>query len=189
MVDVSEAAVLNATGEGWDHWFAIQDGYPALDHAARVKRLLEESGDAVSHWWAQSIVVEWERSRGVRVEGQSCKGDFQVSCSKTMPGTAADCFAAVVATPFLGPAHWSEGAAWEHDGARIEVRRVDPGKMLRWFWQENGTQSTVAVDFWPGSAGKTQVRFGHSGLQSLEERERFRSLWKTALDAIAATQS
>lgn len=193
-----DTAVRKATGDGWDHWFAIHDSYPDLDHKERVKRFWSEHGDgvgmdgsigerkgAVSGWWSQMITVEWEKARGKRVEGETSAGDFQVTCSKTVAWDADECFERAVSTPFLDGADWTEGATWQNAEASIEVRRVDPGKIIRWFWHDADGKSTVTLDFWPSANGeKTQIRFSHAQLASLEARDRYRARWKDALAMI-----
>ena len=175
----SDDAVRKATGHGWQHWFRILDGLgPDLDHTERAKRLAAAAPD-VPGWWVQGITVEYERERGLRKFGQSSKGDFQVSVSKTVPWTAAECYRRVVATPLLANAEWTEGATWNTDGGRVEVRRAD-GKMLRWFWFDADGKSTVVVDFVAGE-GKTQIVVGHSGLASAPARDLYRAKWKEAL--------
>lgn len=189
MADVSDAAIRKATGRGRDHWFAILDRHPDhLDHTARVKRLhAEPDAESLSGWWMQSLVVEWEKARGHRVEGQSCAGDFQVSCSKTVPWSADECFERVVSTPWLHGADWTEGATWETDGGRVEVRRVQPGKQVRFFWFDADGKSTVVISFWPNAKGdKQQIIIGHSQLPSLEARDAYRARWKSALAHITA---
>ncbi len=195
MPSTSDDAVRKATGHGWDHWFAIHDAYPDLDHTQRAKRFWQEHGDgttvtgtpaqgSINGWWAQMITVEWEKERGKRVEGQSCAGDFQVSCSKTVPWNVDEAWERVLSTPFLKGADWTEGASWDTDGGRVEVRRADPGKMLRWFWHDGDGKSTVEVSF-IAKGDKSSIVFRHHGLASAEAKEAYRGRWKDALAAIA----
>ena len=178
----SDDAVRKATGQGWDHWFRTLDSFGQdLGHTERAKQLAAAAPE-VPGWWVQGITVEYERERGLRKFGQASKGDFQVSVSKTAPWTAAECYRRVVATPLLANAEWTEGATWNTDGGRVEVRRAD-GKMLRWFWFDADGKSTVVVDFVAGE-GKTQIVVGHSGLASAAARDLYRAKWKEALGQV-----
>ncbi len=181
--DIDDEAVRKATGHGWDHWLALHDALAANDHTARVKRFQADHPE-VGTWWAQMITVEWERRRGHRVVGQSCDGDFQVSCSKTVPWTLDETWDHIVSTPFVPGADWRPGAAWEVDGIGIEVRRVDPGQMLRWFWHDTDGKSTVEIHF-QDKGDKTTFTIRHHGLASAEARERYRRHWKASLELIA----
>lgn len=182
-VDIADAAVKKATGADWATWMERLQPHHDLDHTARVKALVAQWPD-VDLWWAQMVIVEYERRHGLRVVGQTCAGDFQVSCSKTMPWDAAECLERIVTTPFLPGADWTEGAVWEADGAKVQVRRVDE-KVVRWFWFDDDGKSTVTVGTWPSKTGdKTQITFHHSELASLEAREHYRAKWKAALAMI-----
>ncbi len=180
---ISGQAVLRGTGHDWDHWFGIIDGFgPLPDHTARAARLAEAVPD-LRGWWVQEIVVQYERKRGLRVEGQSSRGDFQVTCSKTLYVDLDEAWEKLVTTPFLGPVDWTVGVETEVPGGRIEVRRVTPGKMLRWFWFDDSGKSTVEVDF-QAKDGRTAIRFMHSGLPSKEALVAHRARWKEALEAL-----
>lgn len=182
----SDDAVRNATGQGWDHWFRILDGFDAdLDHTARAKAL-SEAAPTLSGWWMQGITVEYERERGLRQFGESSTGGFQVSCSKTVESSAEASFERVVAAPWLPGADWTEGAQWDTDGGRVEVRIVKPGKQLRFWWFDEAGKSTVIVAFVATKAGKTQIVIAHEGLPSAEAREAYRERWKVALDLLVA---
>lgn len=182
--DYSDEAVQKATGHGRDHWYTILDAYGDVDHRERAKRLSEDAPE-LSGWWVQMITVDYERARGLREVGQSSSGDYQVSCSKTVPWSPDECFERVVSTPWLPGADWNEGAEWETDGGRVKVRIVEPGKQLRFWWYDGDGKSTVVVSFWPNAKGnKQQIIFGHSGLASKEALELYRARWKAALAQI-----
>ncbi len=181
---ISRQAIVKATGHDWPHWFEMIDGFgPLPDHTARTERLAAEVPD-LRGWWVQAIVVQFERKRGLRVVGQSSQGDFQVTCSKTLYVPLQQAWEKLVTTPFLGAVEWKEGAEFEVPGARIEVRRVTPGKMLRWFWFDDEGKSTVEVDF-QAKDDRTAVRFMHSGLPSKASLEPHRARWKEALTQLA----
>lgn len=182
-VEISDAAVERATGADWATWMERLKPWHDMDHTARVKALHAAHPD-VDAWWGQMLAVEYERRAGLREVGQSCAGDYQVSCSKTVDWSRNECLERALSTPFLHGADWTTGATWESDGGRAIVRRVDD-KMVRWFWYDADGQSTVELDFWPNSTGdRMQIRFAHAGLASREARERYRKKWKAALDQI-----
>jgi hypothetical protein len=183
---ITNDAVEVATGAVWKTWMERLAPQHELDHPARVKWLQANYADT-PNWWQQSIAIEYERQNGLRVVGQSCAGDFQVTCSKTMPWTRGQCFDAVLSTPFMQGAKWEVGAQWDTAGVAVEVRRIDQ-EAICWFWFDEDGKSIVTVDFWPNKSGeKMQIRFDHSGLASQDARSKYRAQWKAALEQICAT--
>ncbi len=65
---ISEEAVRDKTGKGWEEWYAILDrwGAPEKGHTASAKYLRE--AHAVGPWWAQAVTVRYEWERGLRAE-------------------------------------------------------------------------------------------------------------------------
>lgn len=181
--DISDEAIFRATGRHRGAWHDIIESSGGEHHAQRAERLGEQHTE-LSGWWVQMLVVDYERAKGLREVGETSRG-FQVSTSKTLYGDPYTLFERIVATPFLPGACWEEGAAWKVEGARVEVRRVRPGKLLRWIW-DDGHASTVVLDLWPRSGERTQVRFTHSNLEGQMAREAFRERWRVALDKISA---
>jgi hypothetical protein len=59
---MSERALADATGHGWDHWFGLLDewGGAAHPHKEIARWLMDEQG--VAGWWSQSITVGYERA-------------------------------------------------------------------------------------------------------------------------------
>ena len=64
--EMSNEAVVAATGRGWDEWCDLIDGWPGHTegHSAIARHLQDELG--VDGWWAQTVTVGWERITGVR---------------------------------------------------------------------------------------------------------------------------
>jgi hypothetical protein len=80
---MSERALADATGHGWDHWFGLLDewGGAAHSHKEIARWLMDEQG--VAGWWSQSITVGYERARGLRAPGQRPDG-WSITASKTV---------------------------------------------------------------------------------------------------------
>jgi hypothetical protein len=80
---MSERALADATGHGWDHWFGVLDerGGAAHPHKEIARWLMDEQG--VAGWWSQSITVGYERARGLRAPGQRPDG-WSITASKTV---------------------------------------------------------------------------------------------------------
>lgn len=168
---ISSEAVRRATGKGLSAWFERLDGQDATGHAAFVRCLRE---DGVSAWWSQSIAVAYEQAQGLRVEGQTGKGDFQASVERTLQ--------TVLTTPWLGAtAVWKEGVTFpDTEGARVTVRTLRPGSRLR-FWRAVPDRRIVEVGL-AAHGDRSILRFMESGMASLEERETSKARWRRALD-------
>lgn len=176
--------VHRATGQDMEHWFRLLDAWGEADHAARARRLQDETD--VTPWWCQGIVVAYEQARGMRVAGQTSRGDFQSSVQRTLPAAPGTVWQALMATPWLAPsATWREGASFrEADGAVVAVRSVRPGARIR-FWRDVPDRRIVEVTLTPSGA-RTTLRCTESRLASLDERDASRARWRRALDAVEA---
>jgi hypothetical protein len=82
--DVSDDAIRENTGRGWDEWVELVDAGPGrgAGHTAIAAWVGEHPG--VSGWWAQSVTVGYERITGLRVPGQRPDGTFSVSRSRLL---------------------------------------------------------------------------------------------------------
>ena len=67
---MSDDAIRERTGRGWDEWFALLDAWEAASrpHPDVARWLRDEHG--VDGWSAQSVTVGYERARGLRAPGQ-----------------------------------------------------------------------------------------------------------------------
>src|SRR5215470_14073723 len=92
----SEDAVRAATGRGWDEWGEVLDAWGARGHSHGeiVGWLVDEQG--VGSWWAQTVTVGYERSRGMRPRNGGRDGLFTVSASRTVEVPVGELYRAVV---------------------------------------------------------------------------------------------
>ena len=125
--------MIEATGHGWDHWFAALDEWGAREqsHTQIARWLRDEHG--VPGWYSQSISVSYERARGMRAVGEGVNG-FTVSVSRTVDATAEELFAA-----------FDDSDARERwlPGAELSVRTTTPPRLARYDW--GGGPSKVVV--------------------------------------------
>lgn len=191
---ISDAAVRNATGKGWDAWFALLDGEGAetLPHK-QIARLLYDKGYIENGWWCQMVTVEYERARGKRVLGGTESAGFQIGVQKTLPLSAERAWDLITqpeglalwlgAVPCL---RWEKGATYETpEGTRGEMRSFTAGKHLRLTWQppDFPAPSTLQVSLEP-SGTKTAVRFHQEKLASAGAREQMRTHWREVLQKL-----
>ena len=72
---MSDDAVREATGRGWDEWVALIEEWGGHgDGHGAIARWVEEQG--VDGWWAQTVTVGFERITGIRLPHQMADGTF-----------------------------------------------------------------------------------------------------------------
>jgi hypothetical protein len=186
---LSEKAVLEKTGHGYDHWFAVLDAYGSMKgHTAFVEHL--NSAHGVPGWHAQGIVVAYERVRGLRVMNQSCDGTFQVTVSKAVPaavGAVADALAdpkrrrVWLAGADTALVRTLEGAFTGPRPKAVRVKSADLAT-LRYKWDA----TTIDIRITSKKGGGATIAIGNIDLPDAASVEPRRAQWKAALDALKA---
>ena len=173
----STAAVAAATGRSWEDWVELLDreGARELKHTAIARLTLQHMPESMEQreWWAQHAAVAYEQHTGLRVPGQSCDGDFQLSTSKTVAGDKDAALQAWVALV---------GNREEFGGVEIEAEPSTSSTEEWRYWRvplADGTR--VALNFSDKAGGKCSVGVVHSKLDSAEAIEYWRPVWKELL--------
>jgi uncharacterized protein YndB with AHSA1/START domain len=191
--NITEQAVLKATGWTWDEWFALLDkeGAQELDHKG-ITKVLREEGQLKSGWWQQMVTVEYERARGLRKMGETAKG-FEVTIRRTFevsPKRAWDVLMKPIGQKawleVMKPLKFVKGEAYETtDGTTGEIRTVRPGSHVRLTWRPMGwtEASTLQVSV-INTARVAVIVFQHEQLPSQRDRENVRKHWGGVLDAL-----
>jgi hypothetical protein len=171
--EVSDVAVLEATGRRWDDWFRLLDDRGLEDFSHRETARWLVSTHQVDGWWAQSITVGYERARGLRKPHQTSEG-FEVSVSKTLP-VPADALWAAVADPTLR-------ADWVGDLV-LEERTLRASRYARFEVPRDGTRVLMSVD--PKGDAKSTLTVTHARLSDGDAVEARRALWRERLAVLA----
>ena len=89
---IGTAAVQRATTRTWEEWLVTldEDGMKGKAHVDVVKHLVQQHG--LTSWWSQMVCVGYEQARGQRVVHEKATGDFEISVSRTLEGTASEVF-------------------------------------------------------------------------------------------------
>lgn len=175
LLGCSDAAVSKASSHGWTHWLAVLDrfGVRTKGHAAAATHLSEDHGcDA---WWAQMIVVGYERVRGLRDVREKSDG-YSATASRTISADTGRVFDALE-IPALA-------AKWLPQG--VVVHKVTRPKSARLTWTDGGkTLSIWASQKRDKSGGfKTTVQIQHDKLLTEAACQRMRRLWAERMDAL-----
>jgi uncharacterized protein YndB with AHSA1/START domain len=171
---VSDQAVLNATGKGWDQWFKVIDGFGGQEktHPDIARYLAEEQG--LSGWWSQMVTVAYEQARGLRIPHQ--KGDtFEISKSKT--------FAVPIGRLYKAWSDPEQRTRWLPDHP-IQIRKATPEKSMRITWSDQETG--LNVYFYNKGLSKSQVNVQHVKLSDPSQAEEKKAFWAAALKRLQA---
>lgn len=171
LAGTSDATIAAKTGHSWAEWVELLDraGAPELGHTKTARLVHEAHG--VPGWWSQTVVVGYERIRGLREKGQRLDGSFEVTKSKTYPAPLAELWIA-----FVRCERWL-------DGAKLRMSKATKPKVMRMRW-EDGTP--VEAYFTSAGAGKSRVQVAHRKLASRAEAERLKTFWSAALARLGA---
>jgi uncharacterized protein YndB with AHSA1/START domain len=189
---VSAEAVRKATGKSWDEWFTLLDkfGGPAKGRKAINEFLY--SKHKVDAWWTTTLVVEYEKARKVTEKDGHAKG-YTICATKAIKAKPQELFEAFAKPATL--AKWfgagtkmdfREGGAFSNpDGNRGQMKKINPGKVLRFTWEgeQHAPVEMVEVKFQPSGA-KCTVMITHDRLQSRETADGMRAAWGAALDTL-----
>jgi hypothetical protein len=172
LAGMSDAIITEKSGRSWKQWVKTldADGAEQMKHrdiAALVSRKYE-----VGPWWTQSVVVGYERIKGLRARGQRRDGTYEANKSRT--------FSVPVATLFDAWANEKTRKRWLRD-ARVKVRTATKPKSMRLDW---GDGTIIAVGFLAKGASKSAVAVSHPKLPDKETAERLKQYWTEQLDTL-----
>ncbi|HWS57036.1 MAG TPA: hypothetical protein VN257_00725 [Actinotalea sp.] len=168
---VGETVVRTRTGRSRAEWFALLDIAGAADwtHGVVARWLVDQGVDG---WWAQSLTVGYEQSRGRRTPGQRPDGTFEVSTSVTLR-TAPDRALALLTDPELR-GRWLDVVP---EVRTSSVRRV------HWTWADG---SRVTVHLYPVQPDRVRVSVQHHRLPDGEHLAELKAYWTARLAALKA---
>jgi Domain of unknown function (DUF4287) len=169
---MSDEAIRQRTGRGWEEWFELLDaaGAGEWSHREIARWLAGEHG--IDGWSAQAVTVSYERARGGRAVGEHPEG-FAITASKTAAVPVERLFDAFVDA--------SVRKRWLPDG-RLRERTATRPKSARFDWADGKTR--VIVGFEAKGAAKSTVALEHSRLADAEEAERTKAYWRDRLAAL-----
>jgi uncharacterized protein YndB with AHSA1/START domain len=170
---VSDQAIRQNTGKGWQEWFAILDAWGGTSHSHReiVEYLHREHG--IPGWYTQSVTVGYERARGMRALHQGLDGFFVVTVSKTVAVDIGRLFDA-----FVVP---RQRKRWL-DAGTLRVRTTQPKKSARFDFRDGNTRAVVF--FIAKGRGKSTVAVSHERLPDADAVAEMRAFWKERLAAL-----
>ena len=187
---VSSASVHKGTGRTWDQWIALLDkaGASGWTHQEIVAYLKKKH--RLTPWWQQGVTTGYEVATGRREQGQSLKGEYQVTCTASL-SIGAKAAWKLISSPeglgcwlrplsdFLAPKQ-----VFESEGGIFgEVRTMKAGRQVRIRWQNEDwpKPTTVQVVVIPRPKSKCILAIMHDGFVDVRTREKMRVHWKAVL--------
>ena len=176
----STAGIEETSGIAWDDWVKLLDdaGAEKLKHSEIAALSYQNMPEQVTSrgWWAQGVAIAYQHHKGLRAPGQSSTGDFSASASKTYPG---DKDAAL--------ARWLEVVEGREEFGEVPVEEEPKTSSTeKWrYWRAalaDGTRVSVTISEKPG--GKSTVAVQHSKLESGEDIDRWKPVWKELLSRL-----
>lgn len=169
--EMTDEAVLAATGRGWDAWCDVLDAWPgdAGDHGAIVDHL--QAAHGVPGWWAQTVAVGYERITGRRLPFQRADGTFSAGKTRTVTADSE-----ALRRMLLD----DRGRSDLFPGLDTELRSRPTSKNVR-LGIGPGT-AEIAMDARAG--GRVTVTVAHERLPSPDDVDRWKAYWAAWLEAI-----
>ena len=169
---VSDEAMTNATGHGWEHWFGVLDAWGGTGHThPEIARWLSDE-HGVPPWWTQSITVGYEQARGMRAPGQHVDG-WAVTATKTIAVPVERLFEAFADDDLRE--RWLSGAD-------LRLRTATVPKTARYDWEDGSTR--VNVGFLRVSDEKSTVAIEHARLPDADTADEMKAWWRSRVAAL-----
>lgn len=185
--EVSPASAKAATGKTLEEWYAVLE---AKGGGAEGRRVLTEylfRQLKVDAWWTTTIIVEYEKARGIFEKDGLPKG-YNICVTKSLtvaPERALGEFAD--GSWWLGKGvKVAEGGSFDAgDGHKGRFKKVTPGKVIRFTWEGLRHAPVEVIEIKATvTAGKTSVLINHDRLQSRDTADGMREAWAKVLNEL-----
>lgn len=176
----STAGIEKTSGRSWEGWVTLLDaaGAEKLKHSEIATLSYENMPEHVSNrgWWAQGVAIAYEHQKGLRVPGQSSTGDFSANASKTLAGDKDTVLS-----------RWMDVVEGREEFGDVPVEdEPTTSSTEKWrYWRTSladGTRVSVTISEKPG--GKSTLAVQHSKLESAEDIDRWKPIWKEILSQL-----
>ena len=169
--ELTDEAILEATGRGWNEWVEVLDSTGARDQEhGWIAKKVHELG--VGDWWAQSVAVGYERITGLRLPNQGRDGMFTAGKSKTIQVSETE-----LRSMLLNESDRSD----LFGGLESELRSRPDAKSLR-FGLDEGIVMFSVTDKGDGRSAVTVTHEKLADPDQVEFWKKFWEEWLTVLD-------
>ena len=189
-----EKTLLEKTGRSWKEWVEVigsaENG--VWDHKTLVTYLRQTQG--LTHWWAQTVTVGYEKLTGRRITGETADVGFQVGIQRTFSVSLPEAWKLIASTKGLSilidDCHGREirqGEKFEtDDSSTVEIRVLQENHHIRMNWTPPGWKmaTVLQVRVLEKGEGKVGISIHHEKLPDHQTREIMRERWKQALSRL-----
>jgi hypothetical protein len=163
---VSDQAVQEATGRGWQDWIHLLDSAGAAGWThTQIAAWLRERHE-VDGWWAQSVTVGYERATGRRAPGQQADG-WSIGATRTIGVPVGRLYEAVTID--------AQRERWL-PGAQMRLRTATAPRGARYDWEDGETRVVIAFD--DLDSGRSRISIQHERLPDADTAEEMKRWWR-----------
>jgi hypothetical protein len=157
-----------ATGKTIAEWMQALEGSGVTGRRESMKWIWDQTGqNQRASWWGTTLVVEYERSKGIVKKDGRIDG-YGICSTKSIKAPVANVQSALA--EFLSAA---------------ENVRVKDGKGIKATWKTDGVATTSEVDIALTSKDdKTSIVVNHNRIDGRQEADGLRRLWSAKLDEL-----
>ena len=191
--EMSAAAIKAATGKTWDEWFSALDKFGGPEKGRKALNEFLFNKNKVEAWWTGTIVVEYEKARKVFEKDGRPKG-YNICATKSVAAKPQQIFDAFTdagkLNKWLGPGtkgEFKDGGSFSNaDGNKGSIKKVNPGKGLRFTWEGPKHDGEIVEVKIAPSGAKCSVMINHDRIQTREAADGLRAAWGAALETLKA---
>ncbi len=196
MIDsISDVSLKKHTGKVWKDWIQIlnQAGASSWSHQEIVAHLKKKHRQSL--WWQQMIANGYEVTTGKRIAGQSLKGTYSATLTKSISVDQLKAWRWCISDEGievwlkpLSPVEISAGTSFEINGGVFgEIRTVKKNQRIRMTWCEPEWEksTTVQLHVYKKAKGKSLLVIQHDGLKSARQKTEMRTYWRSTIEKMA----
>ena len=185
--EVTSTAAKAATGRTLEEWYAELDAHGGTSVGRRVHTEYLFRQLKVEPWWTTTIIVEYEKARGVLEKDGLPKG-YNICATKALTAEPAAIF-----EQFSDASWWLskdaqvvEGSTFDDgDGHKGVFKKVTAGKVIRFTWDGKNHHPGEVIEIKSTtSGGKTSVMMNHDRLQTRAAADGMRAAWGLILNRL-----
>ena len=168
-----KSGVKRGTGRERSEWFQLLDEWGAAGRPYREIAGWLTGEQALSKWWAQKLIVEYEQARGLRDPGVRRDGTFEVGASKTVHVPVMRLYEAFVEGPLRD--QWLGATV-------LRERNSQPGRSAQ--FETEDASERIDVSFTAKAEGRSQVDLLHRRIASADSAAEAKARWRERLFAL-----
>jgi hypothetical protein len=196
MIDrVSDKVLKKHTGKIWKEWLQILNkaGAKHWNHQEIVAFL--KTKHKQSTWWRQVVANGFEVSTGKRIAGQSLKGTYSATITKSVGVDHKIAWKWICSLDGvnvwlrpMSPLKIKTGETFEIEGGIFgEIRTLKAPQRIRFSWQDlDWDKATVVqLNVFKRDKNKCLLVLSHEGLKTARQKAEMHARWRQTIEEIA----